>query len=793
MATDFHISETTCCQALRAGLDAVLLKGADSEKASAAVVDACGRLPGVESVWVWGRRGDGKLTLEAVGRVAPDLIDHLLSLPEQEPLVGILETGCVVDRNWADALGAAAADFRAAGLQRVHIVPALLEGNLEAAVGLAWSRAGAQPPDHASLARHAARLFGHLNRTQRLQRRLQELQDNAAQIFRGIEEVLFVVDAQARVLATNHGQPESGDLGDLDSMLPGGRRILDRRGTDSGPVDEGSARTLNQSRLRTQTGDMVPVEVAVKEIRWNDRPAFLLICTDISRRLVVEKERERLFTAIEQTADAVMVTDSSGSIQYTNPAFSKLTGYSAEEACGTNPRILKSGTHNRSFYRAMWSTIRRGENWKGRLVNRRKDGELYWEVATISPVRDNSGVITHFVGVKRDITQEVKLEQKWRQSQKLEAIGTLAGGIAHDFNNILYALLGNAQLAMDDIPDDHPARQPLTEIVKAGDRGAILVNKMLAFGRRQEGNRETLALQPVIREAMDLMRASLPSTVEMVLDLPAEPAHALVDETQIHQVILNLFNNAAHAMAGHGVCTLRLERTEVPENSPEVRAGLPPGPYHVLTFEDDGAGMAGDVMVRIFEPYFTTKKPNEGTGLGLASVHGIVKNHKGHISVASEPGAGTVFTIMLPEARAQEPAREAPRAVQAEVCGAGRIMVVDDEQMIVDVVARGLRKSGFKVESFLDGVQALEHFRRDPCAFDVVLTDQTMPNITGFELATQISSMRPDLPIVLSTGYSVTAEENDLRSAGISHFLHKPLKIKELARLMGEICHPLKT
>ena len=287
---------------------------------------------------------------------------------------------------------------------------------------------------------------------------------------------------------------------------------------------------------------------------------------------------------------------------------------------------------------------------------------------------------------------------------------------------------------------------------------------------------------------MHLSRASLPTTIEIKMDLSEDCMPMLLEETQIHQVVLNLCTNAAHAMSeGGGVLSMELKQVTVKEDTPEDILGVIAGEYLRLIVCDTGCGMESVVVDRIFEPYFTTKKPNEGTGLGLASVHGIVRNHNGRILVDSTPGQGTAFTIFFPVAKEKACPVVDSSSDHQELVGQGRVMVVDDEQMITDVVVRGLRKKGFQVMGFVDGIEALEVFRKDPNAFDFVITDQTMPNITGFELASHLSSIRPELPIILSTGYSNTIDESDLRTAGVSHFLSKPLKINKLVALLCEI------
>lgn len=779
---------------LRDRLEEILLKDAPLAEVVRSLVDCCTDIPQVRAAWLWCRPvNPGTMNLASQSGVPADLVEHLQELPGFPALVDLLQAGQIIEDEWSSFLGDPKSDFLLADRHRVTIVPALVVDRLEGALGLVWN------DDHGDgvalreteawpLVQLATRILGLCTRMHHLE----GVRDHSLSVIQGMEDAVFIVNRDRRLLSTNYPYHGVKDPDLLDSVFPNGVDILKNHRAEGEiggkPFGE---RSFSQSRMRTPQGDLIPVEVSVKTIRWGADEAYLLTCRDITNRLVIERERERLFMAIQQIADSVIITDSTGSILYTNPAFTKTTGYTSEEVYGENPRILRSDHHDASFYQSLWSTIKRGETWQGRLVNRNKSGELFWEVATISPVRDTLGVITHYVCVKRDITHEVKQEERWRRSQKLEAIGTLAGGIAHDFNNILYALLGNAQLAMDDIPADHPAYLPLNEIVKAGDRGSNLVNKMLAFGQRNEGRREAQALQPIINEAMDLVRASLPASIEIVVDLPRNDVIVEVDDTQIHQVLVNLFNNAAHAMAGQGACTLRLRKVSVASDSCEADEGVPAGQYHMLEFGDTGAGMDQGIMARIFEPYFTTKKAGEGTGLGLASVHGIVRNHGGHILVASTPGKGTTFSIYLPQVMAEATPEKAKAPARVEVHSEGRIMVVDDEQMILNMVDRGLSRSGFKVTTFADGVEALEYFRGNPDAFDVVLTEQTMPNITGFELASALSSIRPDLPIVLSTGYAETMQGTDLKMVGFSHLLRKPLKINELAKVMGEICNPV--
>lgn len=753
---------------------------------------ACREFLKFDCAWLWTcePRAD-QWRLESLAGGA-GVIKHVLGSFNSNTMVAThLRLGQAVAQGWTEIWPEASAVFQRSGFQQVVVLPLKSGNKLVGAFGFASSSPEEYDKRFLGSIGQTLNFFAQCLEVLELNNSLAQSQLNMDGVFAALDDPLIIVDSDGRILDSNLSSVgiEDRDEG-LDALLPGGIQFLNKcRG--HGPTHV-TGNISNQSRLIKNDGHLMPVEVLIKEGIWQGQMAFFLTCRDITRRQVVEKERERLETAIEQTADSILITNSSGFIQYTNPAFSKLTGYSAKEVLGANPRILKSSKHDESFYRQMWSTIRRGETWKGRMINRKKSGEEYWEVTSISPVRDSSGIITHFVGVKHDITSELKLEERLRQGQKLEAIGALAGGIAHDFNNILYALLGNSQLAMDDIPEDHPAHLPMTEIIKAGDRGTALVAKMMTFGQRAEREMNICPLGPILTEVMDLTRASLPTTIDIKLDLAEDCPEILLDEGQIHQVVLNLCTNAAHAMrSGGGLLKLQLKPVSIKEDTPEDILGVLPGEYLCLKVSDTGKGMDADVLSRIFEPYYTTKKPDEGTGLGLASVHGIVRNHEGRIFVDSTPNEGSCFTMFFPVAA--QPSVPVALDTRAEVSAPdqsqhlGRVMIVDDELMIINVVERGLQKRGFEVTGFTDGREALKVFKENPDAFDVVITDQTMPGITGFELAAILSSIRPELPIILSTGYSKESLENELQDTGVSHFLSKPLRIKELSDLLCEI------
>jgi len=493
--------------------------------------------------------------------------------------------------------------------------------------------------------------------------------------------------------------------------------------------------------------------------------------TDITERKRTEEELNRLAVAIEQAEESVFITDRHGTIQYVNPAFERLTGYSRKDAIGQNPRILKSGKQDALFYKQMWDTLTRGHAWKGHFINRKKDGSLHEADATISPVLDKSGNITHFVSIKRDVTREIELEKQLIQVQKMESIGTLAGGIAHDFNNILAIIIGNAELAVDDATNWSSAKECLDEICSASLRASALVKQILSFARKSLTERNPIQISPIIKDSIKLLRASIPSTIEISQDISCEFDTVFSDPTQISQVIMNLCTNAAQAMDEHGgVLKVTLKNVEF-ENQ-DAGLDVKPGCYVALTVSDTGHGIKPEIIDRIFDPYFTTKEIDTGTGMGLSVIHGIVRSYDGIITVTSELGKGSVFEVLLPviEAETKQKVKE-PEALPT---GTERILFVDDEPSLVNMVRQILERLGYEVETKINPVEALELFRSGPDRFDLVINDMTMPKMTGKRLAKEILDIRPDMPIILCTGYHEKISEEKARGLGIKAFVMKP-------------------
>jgi len=403
------------------------------------------------------------------------------------------------------------------------------------------------------------------------------------------------------------------------------------------------------------------------------------------------------------------------------------------------------------------------------------------------PIRNDNNEITGAFIINDDITERRQTEQRIRQMQKMEALGTLAGGIAHDFNNILMPVIINAELALLDVKQGVLPSPNYMQLVKeAATRGQELVKQIITFSRQREQPRQPVDINPVIQEALKFLRASIPKNIEIRSSIDVAPAVVLADPTQVHQVLMNLCSNAAHAMRGkEGILRVSLTGVEIDPEGASRQVNGKPGPYLRLTVSDTGHGMDPEVRERAFDPFFSTKKPGEGTGMGLAVVHGIVKNHEGAIILESEVGKGTTVHVFLPWVQAGEPKKDiSPGPIPM---GKERILLIDDEEIQVRTVQHMLERLGYRVIAKTRAPEALETFRTQPDAFDLVITDHTMPELTGANLAREVLRARPDMPIILYTGYSETLDEEEARSIGIRDFALKPLTVRDLAQRIRKV------
>ena len=505
-------------------------------------------------------------------------------------------------------------------------------------------------------------------------------------------------------------------------------------------------------------------------------------------------EREALFrTLAENDPMGVSLMREDLTFEYVNPRFTKMFGYTIEDL----PDKLKW------FQCAFPDFTRRQQafsQWREQLTAEAVPGAVVDRTATIC-CKDGSEKLVNIRSVAmqdgrhlqtyQDITQHREHEALLRQSQKLQAIGTLAGGIAHDFNNILSPIIGYTELSLNQLPADTRLARNLGQVLKSAYRARDLVKQILAFSRQSEQERIAVHVLPIVKEACHLLRASLPSTIDLRLNYPTEVSFStiLADPTQIHQVLMNLCTNSSYAMREKGgVLEVSLCDVELGQECVSRYMKVEPGPYLRLTVSDTGTGMDPEIQQRIFEPYFTTKQHGEGTGMGLATVFGIVQNHKGTITVSSSPGQGATFNIFFPKVVRTVKAIEVKPVMPSR--GTGYILFVDDEEPLREMAKHFLREFGYSVVVKKDGQEALDAFRALPDIFDVVVTDYTMPRMTGTALAKEILQVRPDTPIVLCTGYSDAVDEKTASEVGVREFLMKPVSFLRLAELLLKLSKP---
>jgi len=517
-------------------------------------------------------------------------------------------------------------------------------------------------------------------------------------------------------------------------------------------------------------------------------PQYLLgISEDITERRQAEESIRKLSQAIEQSPVSIVITDTEGSIEFVNAKFSQITGYTYAEAMGQNPRILKSGETPAEEYSQMWQTISSGGVWQGEFHNRKKSGELFWEQATIAPVRSVDNVITHYVAVKEDITEQKRLEDRMRQGQKLEAVGQLAGGVAHDFNNMLGVIIGHAELALRSASEDVFLRRNLEAILTAASRSADVTRQLLAFARKQAIAPKVLDLNETVEGMLKLLRRLIGEDIDLVW-LPGPKIHPVkMDPSQVDQIMANLCVNARDAIAGVGKITIETHNVVLDEVYCAEREGLYAGEYVMLAVSDDGDGMDQWTMEKIFEPFFTTKGLGQGTGLGLATVYGIVRQNNGCINVDSELRRGSSFKIYLPREVVKNGETGKEGAVAAPRGGNETVLLVEDEAAVLEMARLMLKGLGYVVLSASTPGEAIRIARDVRGEIDLLITDVVMPGMKGQELAERLIEMCPEQKVLFMSGYTsrVVAEQVVLDES--VKFIQKPFSTQELAVKVREV------
>jgi len=508
----------------------------------------------------------------------------------------------------------------------------------------------------------------------------------------------------------------------------------------------------------------------------------------------LEQSEKKYRTILESIEDGYYEVDIKGTFTFFNDSMCKILGYSKDELKGLNNRQYMDDKNAKKIFKTFNRVYKTGQPYKAidwELI--RKDGSRCFVETSVALKRNSKDQPIGFQGIARDISERKKaekekilLEKQLRQSQKMESIGTLTGGIAHDFNNLLYMISGNAELALEDTPKWTPVHTNLEEIKSASLRAAGIVKQLLNFSRKTDQKLEPLGAVAVIRDALKFLRSTIPTTIDIQRHLPETDITILADPVQINQVLMNLCINAAHAMENTGgILEIIVEKVHLNAEEADSYPDLTAGDFLKIMVSDTGPGIASENINRIFDPYFTTKEMGKGSGMGLSIVHGIVKNYSGAVFVDSRPGEGTTFSLLFPVVDKKpkietETIDELPR-------GHETILFVDDEEAITDMTQKVLERLGYKVEICLNPLRALDLFQSKPEYFDVVITDMTMPQMTGAKLSEKLMEIRSDIPIIICTGHSSLINEENAKQLGIADYVMKPVSMSRIAKAIRKI------
>ncbi len=551
----------------------------------------------------------------------------------------------------------------------------------------------------------------------------------------------------------------------------------------------GRLKDIPEEPINTNEGKRILHTKKIPIFNEKGNPLYLLgISEDITEQKLAEEELRKLSVAVEQSPVNIVITDTEGNIEYVNYKFTEVTGYTYKEVIGKNPRILKSGEHTPEFYTHLWKIISNGKEWKGEICNKRKDGELYWEYASISPIKNDEGSITHYIGIKEDITERKNLEEQLRQSQKMEAIGRLAGGIAHDFNNMMTAVIGFSDFLISKLSEGDDTRSIIEQIKSAGLRAASLTQQLLAFSRKQVTTAQLIDLNTIIINMKQMLLRLLGEDIELQIALNTRFSLLRADRSQIEQIIMNLVVNARDAMPGGGRLIIETSRIELDEGYFRQWIEFRPGKYVLLSVSDNGCGMDKDIQEHIFEPFFTTKEIGKGTGLGLSTVYGIVKQNNGNIHVYSEREKGTTFKVYLPSVIEDKIKLDATEKTDiSSLKGSETILVVEDEELVRQITVATLKDNGYTVLEALNSKEALSICRNYSGKIHLLVTDVVLPDIQGPSLAEEILSEYPDINVLFMSGYTVKVTEHLKLLAHKSYFLEKPFTPHKLLTKVKEI------
>ncbi len=624
-----------------------------------------------------------------------------------------------------------------------------------------------------------------------------------ANLIANVNDAIVASDGQIRVRAWNraaeamYGWTAAEVMGQpTEQFLQ--TEFVDTEGSEVARLLAESGRFRGEVTQRRKDGARFAAEVTVVVLRDPEGAitGYVTVSRDITERKRAEEERARLSAAVEQAGESVTITDAAGTIVYVNPATERLTGYSRAELIGQNARLLRSERQEVEAHRRLVSAITRGEVWSGSEILQRKDGSPFELACTVSPIHDASRCVINYVGIGRDVTYERQVAAQLRQAQKLEAVGRLAGGVAHDFNNQLTIIKGCAQFLLSSLPPDDERHRDAQRIAETVDRGARLVRQLLTFSRLEPVETRAVNLTDLINEMAPMLRLLLGEQIVLRVHGAADLWPVRVDRSQIEQVLMNLVGNARDAIAPAGdattgqTVTIEAANVELDRWVHRLAESVQPGPYVALVVGDDGPGMPAEVRDHVFEPFFTTKDFGKGTGLGLATVYGIVKQHGGCIACSSQLGHGTTFEIYFPRddsgaaIHAGESARAARRA-QARARHARTVLVAEDEADVREVLMRALEESGYRVYGAAHSDDALAVAAQVNGGIDLLVTDVVLPGRSGHVLARRLRQVHPQLRVLFVSGYF--ADTLDLSELPGARFLQKPYGLDELLQAIEEM------
>ncbi len=580
----------------------------------------------------------------------------------------------------------------------------------------------------------------------------------------------------------------------LETLMPDTMRAQHAAGL-ARAVATGEHRLVGQGTAEVpgchRDGHELWLSLQLSEWWLSDDVFFTAVIGDITETKHAQERLRLQSSALEAAANAILITDRAGTVEWANAAFFAMTGYDPHEVVGTKAgRVLRSGKHDPVFYARLWSTILAGNVWQGEIINQRKDGTLYTEAMTITPVKDDHGAITNFVAVKLDISDQKRMEDAFRHSQKMESVGRLAGGIAHDFNNMLGLILGHTEAVLQQMEPTHPIHDDLSRVFQAATRSAGLTQQLLAFASKQPANPAVIDVPTAVTGLVRLLQRMIGEHVMIDWNPQEATWPILMDSSQLDQILTNLCVNARDAIAGTGTVTVEISNCAIDAEFARRHTEATVGEYVRLVVRDTGTGIDAAVLPHIFEPFFTTKPIGEGTGLGLATVHGVVAQYHGFVLVASELGQGTSFEIYLPRYRGEvmpTGGEEASRASDVGPVRGETILVVEDEPGLLRLVSRMLSGQGYVILGASSPRAAMQLAAEEVQAIDLLLTDVIMPEMNGVELAQALRTSRPSLKWIFMSGYTADTMHQAGDAVAEGSFLQKPFLRAELLNKVRDV------